>query len=332
MRGIQVKNFGISFGNMEILKNLSFDVKEGEIVTILGPSGSGKSTILRSIASLQTHYEGEIYLNETCLLNHHSSCHKEIGYIFQDYALFPHLNVKENIGFALYSLSKVEKQRRVDELLKQFDLVEHRNKQIHELSGGQQQRVSIARVIAYNPRILLLDEPFSNLDSILRNKTKLWLKDVIKNLGLSAILVTHDQKEALSISDKIGVIQNKTLVQFSTPQELYHHPINLYVAKFLGDINILPKEVVDHFNLKIKTDQTPIIRTHHCKISQNMTPFKMCVDKLSYCGDYFEVTLTFQEIIKTHITLNVDTTFELHDKKNIYLEIDPKDILLVNTI
>ena len=239
MVGISIKNLTASFGDVKILENISFSVEAGEIVTILGPSGCGKSTILRCISSLHKEYTGEIFLNETCLVNNgKQECNKDIGYIFQDYALFPHLNVKENIEFALGKLKQSEKQRRVDNLLKQFDLVNHRHKQIHELSGGQQQRVSIARVIAYEPKVLLLDEPFSNLDTILRNKTKVWLKKLIKQLGLSAILVTHDQKEALSMSDKIAIIDNnKSIAQFGTPKELFDKPNSFYVANFLNRIN-----------------------------------------------------------------------------------------------
>ena len=193
MTGISLKDFSISFGETNILNNVSFDVKDGEIVTILGASGSGKSTILRSISSLEDKYEGDIYLHKCCVSKNNDSCKsQDIGYIFQDYALFPHINVKDNIIFAIKNKSKNEKEIIVDKLLKQFDLEEHKFKQIHELSGGQQQRVSIARVIAYEPKILLLDEPFSNLDSILRNKTKIWLKNLIKEVGFSAILVTHD--------------------------------------------------------------------------------------------------------------------------------------------
>jgi iron(III) transport system ATP-binding protein len=331
MLRIKVNNFGISFGNMEILKEVSFGVEEGEIVTILGPSGSGKSTILRSIASLQEKFEGEILLNETCQLSGSQKCNKEIGYIFQDYALFPHLDVKENIGFALFNLNDIDKQRRVDELLKQFDLVEHRNKQIHELSGGQQQRVSIARTIAYNPKILLLDEPFSNLDSILRDKTKLWLKDIIKSLGLSAILVTHDKKEALSVSDKIGIIQNKTLIQFGTPQELFNHPANLYVAKFLGDINILPTSIPVSLGIPIKEEQTAVVRVTHTKVTYEETPIKMQIDKISYCGDYYELSLQFFDNKHFFIKTNVETNFIVNENKVIYLDLNKEDILVVNT-
>lgn len=331
MFGIKVNNFGISFGNMEILKEVSFSVQEGEIVTILGPSGSGKSTILRAIASLQEKFEGEILLNETCQISGNQKCNKDIGYIFQDYALFPHLDVKENIGFALFNLNAIEKQRRIDELLKQFDLVEHRNKQIHELSGGQQQRVSIARTIAYNPKILLLDEPFSNLDSLLRDKTKLWLKDIIKKLGLSAILVTHDKKEALSISDKIGILQNKTLVQFGTPQELFNQPANLYIAKFLGDINILPQGIVQHFGITLHKEQSAIIRLNKTFVTYLPTAIKLHIEKLSYCGDYYELSLSFSEYKTSFIKANVPADFNLRDNEMIYLDINASDILVVTT-
>lgn len=331
MFGIKLNNFGISFGNMEILNNVSFDVQEGEIVTILGPSGSGKSTILRSIASLQESFEGEIILNETCSILGDQQCNKDIGYIFQDYALFPHLDVKENIGFALYNLSKLDRQRRVDELLKQFDLIEHRNKQIHELSGGQQQRVSIARTIAYNPKILLLDEPFSNLDSILRHKTKLWLKDIIKTLGLSAILVTHDKKEALSISDKIGILQNKTLVQFGTPQELFHNPANLYIANFLGEINTLPKELMHKLNIELAEDKTAYIRINDCKITRKSTlnSVEVQVKQVSYCGDYFELLLAFKEYPNHTITVNVHENYNIDEC--VFLELYKDKIKTVTT-
>lgn len=331
MIGIKVKNFGISFGNMEILKNVSFNVEAGEIVTILGPSGSGKSTILRSIASLQEKFEGEILLNETCLLSNRTQCNKDIGYIFQDYALFPHLDVKDNIGFALFNYTAIEKERRIDELLKQFDLVEHRNKQIHELSGGQQQRVSIARTIAYNPKILLLDEPFSNLDSILRDKTKLWLKDIIKTLGLSAILVTHDKKEALSVSDKIGILQNKTLVQFGTPQELFKNPTNLYVAKFLGDINILPKNIAQQFGIDIQDNQTAFVRVQNTHITPQETSIKMHIHSVSYCGDFYEVTLQFANNKDYFIKTNIQTDCTFTEQKDIYLNLTKEDILIVNS-
>lgn len=328
MIGISIKNFSISFGNMSILEDISFDVKEGEIVTILGPSGCGKSTILRSIASLEDRYTGDIYLNETCLVNGKNRCNNDIGYIFQDYALFPHLNVKENIEFALYNLNTNEKQKRVDKLLKQFDLIEHKNKQIHELSGGQQQRVSIARVIAYEPKVLLLDEPFSNLDSILRAKTKLWLKNLIKELGLSAILVTHDQKEALSMSDKIGIIHNKKIIQFDTPNNIFQKPKTLYVANFLGEINRLPNFIIEDLNLD--KNQKHIVRVSNTNITNEKGKYKLKLEDISYCGDYNELKFSFLKDNSTYILVKLDINSSILLNKEIYLNLDKMNIVSVN--
>jgi iron(III) transport system ATP-binding protein len=330
MVGISIKNFGISFGEMEILKDVSFSVNAGEIVTILGPSGSGKSTILRAIASLENNYDGDILLNESCLISK-QECNKDIGYIFQDYALFPHLNVKENIEFALHKLSRIEKEKKVNHLLKEFDLVEHKNKQIHELSGGQQQRVSIARAIAYEPKILLLDEPFSNLDSLLREKTKLWLKKMIKELGLSAILVTHDQKEALSMSDKIGIIHEKKIVQFGTPKKLFEEPKNLYIAKFLGDINILPFALAQTFFPDITKEQKAILRVNKTKISTKVTKFTTpyILKEISYCGDYSEIIIANKEDENHFITIRQNLQIDVFVNDTVYLEFKEEDIIFI---
>lgn len=328
--GISVKNYSIAFGNMKILDDISFDVKQGEIVTILGPSGCGKSTILRSIASLEENYNGEIFINEHCLItNGKSECHKDIGYIFQDYALFPHLNVKENIEFALYKLNKIEKQKRVDKLLKQFDLVEHRNKQIHELSGGQQQRVSIARVIAYEPKVLLLDEPFANLDTLLRNKTKIWLKKLIKELGLSAILVTHDQKEALSMSDKIAIVNSGKIEQFGTPKELFEKPNSFYVANFLNKINKLPNNLVEKIACSVPDDFIGIIPIDKIKIVSDNSKIKATILDISYCGDYFELNVSLDDYGNKQIFVKTSCMDCLNDSSSCYLDIDIKDIKLV---
>lgn len=330
MLGISLKDFSIAFGNTQILKNVSFDVKDGEIVTILGASGSGKSTILRSISSLEDKYKGDIYLH-TCYLkkNHNSCATQDIGYIFQDYALFPHLNVLQNITFALKDISKKEKEIQADKLLELFDLSEHKYKQIHELSGGQQQRVSIARVIAYKPKVLLLDEPFSNLDSILRNKTKIWLKGIIKEFGFSAILVTHDKKEALSISDKIAIIQNKTIVQFGTPKELFTNPINKYVANFLGDINELPKEILKDFDLKNKNNDDLIVRVNKTFLTKKKNEHKLRLLDISYCGDYYELSLEFTKYNNYVIIINVEDLNGYTKESELYLDIKKENLILI---
>lgn len=330
MIGVSVKNFSVAFGDTKILESINFDVKQGEIVTILGPSGCGKSTILRSIASLHEDYSGDIFINDHCLINNgKKECHKDIGYIFQDYALFPHLNVKQNIEFALYTLNPNQKQKRVDKLLKQFDLVEHRNKQIHELSGGQQQRVSIARVLAYEPKVLLLDEPFSNLDTILRNKTKIWLKKLIKELNLSAILVTHDQKEALSMSDRIAIINNKRVEQFGTPQELYTKPKSLYVANFLNKINVLPNLLLESLDIKISSENVGVIPIGKVEVSNTISTIKAAILDVSFCGDYYELNISLKEYENMEMTVQVKSMQALENKKECYLNLNNEDIKIV---
>lgn len=330
MDGINVKDFGISFGNTRVLENVSFDVKQGEIVTILGPSGCGKSTILRAIASLQDEYEGEIYINEHCLIQDgQKKCHKDIGYIFQDYALFPHLNVKENIEFALYTLNNIEKQKRVDILLKQFDLTEHRHKQIHELSGGQQQRVSIARVIAYEPKVILLDEPFSNLDTILRNKTKVWLKKLIKDMGLSAVLVTHDQKEALSMSDKIAIINDKKIAQFGTPKELFERPKSLYVANFLNRINELPNSLLKDLNIDMNSNEVGVISIDKIEVVNDSSKIKASILDISFCGDYYELHVSLDNYGNKELLVKSFCIDCLESDTSCFLTLKEKDIKIV---
>ncbi|WP_404318740.1 ABC transporter ATP-binding protein [Malaciobacter canalis] len=328
---VSIENFGISFNDTKILENISFDVKPGEIVTLLGSSGCGKTTILRSIAGLQKKHEGYICIGNECVSSKEIyKKDREVGYIFQDYALFPHLNVHENISFALYKLSKKKKEKRVDELLEQFNIVDHKYKQIHQLSGGQQQRVAIARAMANNPKILLLDEPFSNLDAMLRYKTKIWLKDLIKQMNLSAILVTHDKKEALSISDKIGIINDKKLIQFDSAKKMFENPNSLYVANFLCEVNELPNRYIEDIGLDIKDDKVAIIKIDECKISKDKSNCKVKILDISFCGEYYELVLKLLDydnidmIVKSHSIENLDINDEA------FMHIDKKDIKIID--
>lgn len=328
---VSIEKFGISFNDTKILENISFDVKPGEIVTLLGSSGCGKTTILRSIAGLQKEHEGSICIGNECVSSKKVyKKDREVGYIFQDYALFPHLNVHENISFALYKLSKKKKEKRVDELLEQFNIVDHKYKQIHQLSGGQQQRVAIARAMANNPKILLLDEPFSNLDAMLRYKTKIWLKDLIKQMNLSAILVTHDKKEALSISDKIGIINDKKLIQFDSAKKMFENPNSLYVANFLCEVNELPNRYIEDIGLDIKDDKVAIIKIDECKISKDKSNCKVKILDISFCGEYYELVLKLLDydnidmIVKSHSIENLDINDEA------FMHIDKKDIKIID--
>ena len=319
---VSVNNFSISFNKIKILKNINFNVGTGEIVTLLGESGCGKTTILRAIAGLQREHDGNICISDTCVSSKDVfEKDREVGYIFQDYALFPHLNVEDNIAFALDKLSKKERKKRVGELLEQFEINDHRKKQIHQLSGGQQQRVAIARAMANKPKILLLDEPFANLDSQLKYKTKMWLKNLIKKHGLSAILVTHDKKEALAISDKIGIIHDKKLAQFSSTRHIYENPSNFYIANFLSDINVLPYELKEELSLRTTNDEVAIIEINRCKLTRKENRNKVEIIDISYCGEYYEVVAKLHNYkTSSSIIIRENKSIEVRDD-NYYLEI-----------
>ncbi|WP_460839942.1 ABC transporter ATP-binding protein [Noviherbaspirillum agri] len=221
----------------EIVHGLSFSLARGEIGCLLGPSGCGKTTVLRAIAGFESIQGGRITLGGRELSRPGFTAAPEtrqVGVVFQDYALFPHLSVWDNIGFGLRKLTATERKARVDKLLSLVGLTSHARQYPHELSGGQQQRVALARALAPRPDLLLLDEPFSNLDVDLRERLALEVRDILKELGTTAVLVTHDQHEAFAIADHIGVMQNGEIVQWDSAYNLYHRPTNRFVADFIG--------------------------------------------------------------------------------------------------
>jgi iron(III) transport system ATP-binding protein len=233
---LELNNIQCNYDHLVVLKDLSFKLVKGDIVCLLGPSGCGKSTILRAIAGFERLAAGNIKLNGTEISSPRYELAPEkrkIGMVFQDYALFPHLNVKDNIAFGLH-INKQDKSRKIAELIELVDLAGYEERFPHELSGGQQQRVALARALAPEPDLLLLDEPFSNLDAELRNRLSLDIRKILKSLGISSILVTHDQKEAFAMSDHIGVIDQGRIQQWGTPYDLYHEPVNHFVACFIG--------------------------------------------------------------------------------------------------
>ena len=235
---LNVNDIECRYQSQVIVDSLSFEVKQGEISCLLGPSGCGKTTVLRAIAGFNPIYNGNISLEGRVIARPKAGVPPEkrnIGMVFQDYALFPHLSVRNNITFGLKSLSRKDKDRTVDHLLELVKLSGMANRYPHELSGGQQQRVALARALAPKPRLLLMDEPFSNLDTELRRQLSVEVRDILKEEQISAIVVTHDQDEAFTVSDKLGVIADGRLQQWASPFEIYHHPDNPLVASFVGE-------------------------------------------------------------------------------------------------
>lgn len=235
---LRIDNLCISFDHKPILTDISFHLKSGQIACLLGASGCGKTTLLRCIAGFETPDSGEIYIQDKPLYakNIHLPAHKrQIGMVFQDYALFPHLTVADNIAFGLSAMDKTAKSERVAEMLELIGMSEYANYYPHELSGGQQQRVALVRALAPRPSLILLDEPFSNLDVELRTNLSKEVRRLLISQNVSAILVTHDQAEAFAMADVVGLITHGRLQQWGTPDALYHQPVNESVARFIGE-------------------------------------------------------------------------------------------------
>lgn len=240
---LEVNNLSCGYGGESVVKDVSFALSQGDIGCLLGPSGCGKSTILRALAGFLPLDAGEIRLASRAISLPGRTLAPEkrrIGMVFQDYALFPHLNIADNVGFGLKDMSKVERRHKVLELLDLVHLKDLADSYPHELSGGQQQRVALARALAPEPTLILLDEPFSNLDADLRRRLSLDVRDILKTLGISAILVTHDQQEAFAMCDQVAVLRDGRLLQWDVPYNLYHEPANRFVASFVGQGGFIP--------------------------------------------------------------------------------------------
>lgn len=243
---IEVKNLTKYFGNFVALKDINLDIVDGELLALLGPSGSGKTTLLRMIAGLESidsNDVGEILFNNENVINKQIG-DRGIGFVFQHYALFRHMTVFENIAFGLRvkpkkeRLSNDEINKKVTKLLELIQLDGFASRFPWQLSGGQRQRVALARALAVAPKVLLLDEPFGALDAQVRTDLRKWLKELQAELGITTILVTHDQEEALEVADRIVVISKGKIEQIGTPEEVFHNPANEFVINFLGNVNL----------------------------------------------------------------------------------------------
>jgi iron(III) transport system ATP-binding protein len=252
---LEVAAISHAYDERKIVDGLSFQLEPGQIACLLGPSGCGKTTVLRCIAGFEPLMDGEIRLDGACVSGkktHVPAEARRIGMVFQDYALFPHLSVAGNIGFGLRGQGADAKRLRVAELLATVGLAGQEKKFPHELSGGQQQRVALARALASRPRLLLLDEPFSNLDVDLRERLALEVRSILKAEGTTAILVTHDQHEAFAIADEIGVMHEGRVQQWDAPYNLYHRPRNRFVADFVGQGVFIPGERLESGRVRIE--------------------------------------------------------------------------------
>ena len=252
MSEIRIKDAVKKYGDNTIIKDLSLDIKDGELFTLLGPSGCGKTTLLRMIAGFNSIEGGSFYFNDK-LINDMDPSKRNIGMVFQNYAIFPHLTVRQNVEFGLKN-RKADKdtlKTETDKFLNAMQIMEYQDRMPERLSGGQQQRVALARALVIKPDVLLMDEPLSNLDAKLRLEMRVVIRNIQREVGITTVYVTHDQEEAMAISDRIAVMKDGVIQHVGTPKNIYHRPANVFVATFIGRTNLIKAELksgVIHFS------------------------------------------------------------------------------------
>ncbi|MDP2793154.1 MAG: ABC transporter ATP-binding protein [Sulfurisoma sp.] len=285
---LQLDRVSHAYGRQTIVDNLSISLDEGEIGCLLGASGCGKTTVLRLIAGFEQPSAGTIQLRGVTVGSPQRQLPPEqrhIGMVFQDYALFPHLSVGDNVAFGLREKSALAGRQCVEELLDIVGLAGHGGKFPHELSGGQQQRVALARALAPRPHLLLLDEPFSNLDVELRERLSLEVREIIKQSGTTAILVTHDQHEAFAVADVVGIMHRGRIEQWDTPYSLYHRPATRYVADFVGQGVFVPGEVASAGTVRVELglldSDVPLECAPGCRLDVLLRPDDVAHDDAS---------------------------------------------------
>ena len=308
-------DYGTGATANQILKGVSMELQRGEVVALLGPSGSGKTTLLRAVAGLESPKAGTITIGERAVYDgvkkfEMPAEQRNLGLVFQSYALWPHKNVNDNVGYGLKlrKMSNSDIATRVKDVLGQLGLGQLGERFPHQLSGGQQQRVAIARALVYNPPVILLDEPLSNLDAKLREEARAFLRELIVRLGLSALMVTHDQAEAMAISDRILLLNNGKIEQQGTPQSMYQTPDTLFTAEFMGSNNRMKATVVGREGQQVTLDingtllsgtprgnnfgneVTALIRLEQVKVSDSrgINSLRLPLSTCMYLGDRWE--------------------------------------------
>ena len=303
MSVITIKNLTKSYGNVQVLKEFNEVFKDGEFVTLLGPSGCGKTTMLRTIAGFEIPTTGEIWIDDKLVSGGKTFLppeKRDIGMVFQSYAVWPHMNVFDNVAYPLQikHVGKDEIKKKVAKILDIVHLSQYADRLPNQLSGGQQQRIALARALVAEPKVLLLDEPLSNLDAKLRESMRFEIKDITKSLGISVVYVTHDQTEAMAMSDRIFLINNGIVQQSGTPDEIYNSPANQFVADFLGKVEFFKGTAADgqihltEWNAELpypKMEKTgPVelaIRPENIRMSKGQGGIRGKVERVYYLGD-----------------------------------------------
>ncbi len=354
-KAVEVNHINVKFGETDVLKNLTFDLQAGEILCLLGPSGCGKTTALKAIAGLITPEFGQIDLFDQIVFSNISSNKdfkdtesnpksyaplinvaaekRSIGFIFQDYALFPHMTIGQNIAYGLTTFSKQEKQQRITETLALVELPDMMERYPHELSGGQQQRIAVARALAPKPQLLLMDEPFSNIDGQVKRRMMADLRQLLKNHNISCIFVTHAKEEAFAFADKTAVMSAGLIAQFDTPAKVYNQPKTLDVASFMESGNLASlshsQQLLDNVSPKWPRDLDNsgfwLFKPQHIHIHRSRQQTGIKVSNITFVGRGYQYDISIQlnkhkpdELIMWKV--EHETLLELNVGDNISLE------------
>lgn len=290
-----------SFGEKPVLKGIDLDISEGEIVCLLGPSGCGKTTLLRIIAGLEHADTGDVTLKQASIMNIPVHA-RDFGLMFQDFALFPHMNVRQNVtfGMRMRQIPRAQQEQRVREVLTLVGLTGFEERDVTSLSGGERQRVALARSLAPNPRLLMLDEPLGSLDAALRERLVIELREIIKRVGLTAIYVTHDQREAFAIADRIAIMNAGQIEQVDTPEALYLLPSSSFVAHFMGLHNVFPvlryssgtaQTNIGNYDVP-ETTQAILLHPDNLQMVKHETPdtVRAVIEERVFLGDFYRFT------------------------------------------
>jgi putative spermidine/putrescine transport system ATP-binding protein len=336
---LELQGIHKQFGSTNVLNSVDLQIREGELVTLLGPSGCGKSTLLRCIAGLTEIDGGQIILDKKNIVNLPPR-NREIGMVFQSYALFPNLTVSENIqyGMKMRGVAKAARKKRSEELLAIIDLEEKRNAYPQHLSGGQQQRVALARSLAVQPKVLLLDEPLSALDAKIRKNLRTEIRDIQKRFNMTTIFVTHDQEEALILSDRVCLMNKGSIVQEGTPEEIYTAPKTEFVARFMGSYNVLTKpEALRLFNQVDSSAESFAIRPESVILlseearNEALSEDKRIVDgtiySVSILGNIIRYAIDAEGVRLTIDTLNDGRSLRLGENSRVSLALDHSQLL-----
>ena len=326
---IVVENVSKQFGSFQALDQVNLEIKRGSLVSLLGPSGSGKSTLLRVIAGLEAPDTGKILITGNDATRK-SVQDRNIGFVFQHYALFKHLTIRENIAFGL-NIRKAQKTRtkaRVDELLELVQLSGLGNRYPSQLSGGQRQRVALARALAVEPQVLLLDEPFGALDAKVRKDLRTWLRRLHDEVGVTAVLVTHDQEEAMEVSDEIVVMNKGRVEQVGSPAEIYDQPASAFVMSFIGPVNVLPSSSRLFQDNRFDTSNPQVfLRPHDVVIDTHYEGSRTNakVSRVVHLGWEIEVQLKLDDAheVKAILTREQFNQLNLKPEQRVYVK--PKD-------